>query len=167
MIRAGDTIPDVPVATMGPDGPETVQTGALFAGRKVALFAVPGAFTPTCSIAHLPGFRDSRDQLAALGIELVCCISVNDVFVMDAWAKQQNLSGEIMMLADGSAAFAEATGLLFDGKAYHMGLRSKRYAMLIEDGVVRVLNVEADGAFEVSSAEALMAAVATPVPAGA
>lgn len=167
MISIGDTIPDVVVANMGSDGPETVQTGALFAGKTVVLFAVPGAFTPTCSIAHLPGFRDNREKIGALGVDLVCCISVNDVFVMDAWAKQQNLDGEIMMLADGSAAFAKATGLLFDGDAYQMGLRSKRYAMLLDDGVVKVLNVEQDGAFEVSSAETLMAALQAVMPAGA
>lgn len=167
MISVGDRIPDVTVATMGADGPELVQTGELFAGKKVALFGVPGAFTPTCSIAHLPGYRDRYEDLKHLGIDLTCCISVNDAFVMAAWAKQQDVADEVKMLADGSGSFTTAAGLSFDGSAYQMGIRSQRYAMLVEDRMVTILAVEKEGAFEVSSAEALIAAIRASAPAEA
>lgn len=155
-IKVGDRIPNVSLKYMDKDGMQTVSTDELFKGKKVVLFALPGAFTPTCSAKHLPGFVSHFDQIKAKGVDTVACLSVNDAFVMDAWGKAQNAGGKILMLADGNADFSKAVGLTMDGTSYGMGLRSSRYAMVIQDGVVKALNVEAPGAFEVSSAEAVL-----------
>ena len=153
-IKIGDAIPDVTFTTMTESGPEPVSKD-FFTGRTVALFAVPGAFTPTCSAKHLPGYLDKTADLKAKGVDAIACISVNDVFVMGAWAKA-NDAGDVTMLADGNGAFAEAVGLTMDGSKFGMGTRSQRYSMLIEDGVVKKLNVEAPGEFKVSAADYLL-----------
>ena len=153
-IKIGDTIPDVTFTTMTESGPEPVGKD-FFAGKTVALFAVPGAFTPTCSAKHLPGYLDKTAELKAKGVDAVACTSVNDVFVMGAWAKA-NDADDVTMLADGNGAFAEAVGLTMDGSKFGMGTRSQRYSMLIEDGVVKQLNVEAPGEFKVSAADYLL-----------
>ena len=144
---------------MGDDGVETVNSAELFAGKKVALFALPGAFTPTCSASHLPGFVVNSDKLREKGVDLIACLSVNDAFVMDAWGKQHNADDCVMMLADGSAHFSKAVGLELDLDARGMGLRSQRYSMLIDDGVVEQLNVEGPGEFKVSDAESMLASL--------
>src|SRR5690606_22471587 len=131
-------------------------TDALFKGKRVVLFAVPGAFTPTCSARHLPGFVEKADQLKAKGIDTIACVSVNDAFVMDAWGKAHNCAGKVEMLADGNGDFTRALGLEMDATKVGLGQRSKRYSMLVEDGVVKQLNVEQPGAFEVSSAEYML-----------
>ncbi|MBB4153506.1 peroxiredoxin [Sphingomonas jinjuensis] len=154
-ISVGDRLPKATLVKVTPDGPDQINSEAFFAGRTVALFAVPGAFTPTCSAKHLPGFVEKQDELKAKGVDEIACVSVNDAFVMDAWAKASNAEG-ITMLADGNGDFAEALGLDMDGSKFGMGKRSKRYSMLVNDGVVEQLNVEAPGAFEVSSAEKLL-----------
>ena len=154
-ITVGDKLPSATLVKVTPDGPDQVSTDSFFAGRTVALFAVPGAFTPTCSAKHLPGFVEKRDALAAKGVNEIACISVNDPFVMAAWAKSANAEG-ITMLADGNGDFAEALGLTMDGSKFGMGKRSQRYAMLVENGVVKQLHVEAPGEFKVSSAEHLL-----------
>ena len=155
-IKVGDRIPNVTLKHMDKDGMQTVSTDDLFKGKKVVLFALPGAFTPTCSAKHLPGFVNHFDQIKAKGVDTVACLSVNDAFVRDAWGKQQNATDKVLMLADGNGDFSKAVGLTMDGTAYGMGLRASRYAMVIQDGVVKALNVEAPGAFEVSSAEAVL-----------
>jgi glutaredoxin/glutathione-dependent peroxiredoxin len=141
---------------MNKDGMQTASTDDLFKGKKAVLFGLPGAFTPTCSAKHLPGFVTNSDEIRKKGIEVIACLSVNDAFVMDAWGKQQNAGEKILMLADGNGEFAKATGLTMDGTGYGMGLRTSRWAMVVEDGKVKSLNVEAPGAFEVSSAESVM-----------
>jgi len=155
-IQVGDHIPAVDLQYMGEDGVETVNTSELFAGKKVALFALPGAFTPTCSASHLPGYVVHSDTLKGKGVDLIACLSVNDAFVMDAWGKQHNAEDQVMMLADGSAKFSKAVGLELDLDARGMGVRSQRYSMLINDGVVEQLNVEAAGEFKVSDAESML-----------
>lgn len=155
-IKIGDKIPSVKLKQMTKDGPKDVPTDELFKGRKVALFALPGAFTPTCSAKHLPGFVENAERIRAKGVHAIACLSVNDAFVMDAWGKQQSVGDKVLMLADGNADFTRAMGLEMDGSSYGMGLRSKRYSMLVEDGVVRQLNLEKPGAFEVSNAETLL-----------
>ena len=155
-IQVGDRIPAVDIQYMGKDGVETVNSEQLFNGKKVALFALPGAFTPTCSAAHLPGYVVQADALKEKGIDLIACLSVNDAFVMDAWGKQHNADDQVMMLADGSANFSQAVGLELDLTARGMGLRSQRYSMLIDDGVVKSLNVEAPGKFEISDAQTML-----------
>jgi len=155
-IKVGDRIPDVTLYVMSEEGPQTVKTGELFKGKKVALFALPGAFTPTCSAKHLPGFIERHAELKNKGIDLIACLSVNDAFVMGAWGKQHNVGDKVMMLADGSAEFTKAIGMEFDLSARGLGLRSQRYSMLIEDGVVKTLNLEKPGAFEVSDANTLL-----------
>ena len=150
-IQAGDRLPEIPLQRIR-DGVETVDTGALFQDRKVVLFAVPGAFTPTCSEKHLPGFVEHFDDFRRKGIE-VACMSVNDPFVMQAWGENQHVPSELMMLADGNAQFVRALGLEMDASAYGMGTRSKRFAIYAEDGVVRQVWVEAPGEFRVTSAE--------------
>lgn len=155
-IKVGDSIPNVSLKHMDKDGMQTVTTDELFKGKKVVLFALPGAFTPTCSAKHLPGFVTQAEAIKNKGIDAIACLSVNDAFVMDAWGKQQNAEGKVMMLADGNGDFSKAVGLTMDGTAYGMGLRACRYAMVIDNGVVKALNVEAPGAFEVSSAEAVL-----------
>ena len=154
-ITVGDKIPAATLTKVTSDGPDQITTNALFDGRTVALFAVPGAFTPTCSAKHLPGFVDKREELAAKGIDEIACISVNDPFVMGAWAKSADADG-ITMLADGNGDLAEAVGLVMDGSGFGMGKRGQRFSMVINDGVVEQLNVEAPGQFEVSSADHML-----------
>jgi len=139
--------------TMGADGPEPVTTDQLFSGKRVALFAVPGAFTPTCSAKHLPSFKQQADAFKAKGIDSIACTSVNDVFVMNAWGKDQGVDGEMTMLADGNGDFAKAIGLELDAKGFGMGSRSQRYAMVVDNGVVENIFVEQGGEFKVSSAD--------------
>ena len=155
-ISKGDRIPAATVNHMTGDGPKELSTADLFGGKKVVLFALPGAYTPTCSAAHLPGFVANADKLKAKGVDDIVCLSVNDAFVMDAWGKDQNAE-EIHMVADGSGDFTRAVGLELDLTARGMGVRSQRYAMIVDDGTVTELAVEAPGAFEVSSAEAMLA----------
>ena len=157
-IRKGDRIPSVDLTRMVDGRPQSINTTEYFAGRKVVLFSVPGAFTPTCSAYHLPGFVEHLEDFSARGIDAVACMAVNDVFVMDAWGKSAGAEG-IDMLADGNADFATALGLEKDSSAFGMGLRSQRFAMVAEDGVVTQLMVDAPGEFRVSSAEAVLAAL--------
>jgi peroxiredoxin len=152
-IQVGDHIPEATFMTPTADGQGPITTAELFSGKTVALFAVPGAFTPTCSAKHLPGFRDKAADLMAAGIDTIACTAVNDIFVMKAWAKDQGIAGEVVMLSDGNGAFAKALGLEFDGAKFGMGLRSQRYSMVVKDGVVTHLNVEEGGAFHVSAAD--------------
>jgi peroxiredoxin len=151
-IQAGDRIPDATLNTFRDGGVQPVTTKDLFDGRKVVLFAVPGAFTPTCSARHLPGYVDQLASFRERGID-VACVSVNDAFVMDAWRKSQDVPADITMLADGNGDFARALGLELDATKFGMGHRSKRFALYAEDGVVKQLHVEAPGEFKVSSAE--------------
>jgi peroxiredoxin len=155
-IKVGDRLPNATLIKVTENGPDAVQTNDYFAGRKVALFCVPGAFTPTCSARHLPSFLDKADELKAKGIDEIACTAVNDAFVMGAWAKQAGADGEVTMLADGNGAFAKALGLDADFDKFGMGTRSRRYSMIVDDGVVKQLNVEQPGAFEVSSAEFML-----------
>ncbi|KLV08953.1 peroxiredoxin [Photobacterium aquae] len=154
MIKQGDTLPNATLNQLTPDGMATHSTHELFANKKAILFAVPGAFTPTCSEAHLPGFVVLADQLKAKGVDLICCIAVNDAFVMDAWGDAQNAS-EIMMLADGDASFTKAIGLEMDTDKFG-GIRSQRYAMVLDNGTVTTLNIEKSGEFDVSKAETIL-----------
>ena len=158
-IKVGDKIPSVALKTMTKDGVQSVSSDELFKGKTVVLFALPGAFTPTCSAKHLPGFVQQADQIRKKGADTIACLSVNDAFVMDAWGKHQNVGDKVLMLADGNADFSKAVGLTMDGTGYGMGLRASRYAMVVENGIVKKLNVEAPGAFEVSSAEAILKAL--------
>ena len=155
-IQVGDKIPQATMKVMGEKGPQDMTTDDLFAGKKVVLFALPGAFTPTCSAAHLPGYVANADKIKAKGVDSVVCLSVNDAFVMSAWGADKNAE-ELIMLADGNGDFTSAVGLEMDGSAFGLGKRSQRYAMIAEDGVVIALNVEAPGAFEVSAADAILA----------
>lgn len=155
-IKPGDKIPSATLMTMGADGPEAVSTDAFFKGKTTALFAVPGAFTPTCSARHLPGFRDRAGALRDKGIDQIACVSVNDAFVMGAWAADQDINGEVVLLADGNGDFTRALGLEMDASKFGMGGRSQRYSMIVDDGVVTSLNVEEGGEFRVSSAEYLL-----------
>ena len=154
-ISKGDTLPDAKLVKATEAGPEQVQAKDFFAGRKVALFAVPGAFTPTCSAKHLPGYIEKADELRAKGVDEIACTSVNDPFVMDAWQKSAG-SPDITMLADGNGDFAQALGLTMDGSGFGLGERSQRYSMIVDDGKVVELNVEAPGDFSVSSAEHML-----------
>jgi peroxiredoxin len=154
-IKVGDKIPAANFMTFTADGPAPLSSADLTAGKTVALFALPGAYTPTCSAKHLPGFKEHAAELKAKGVDTIACLSVNDVFVMNAWGKSQD-AGDILMLADGNADFTKAVGLEFDGSKFGMGLRSQRYSMVIKDGVVTELNIEQPGAFEVSTAEHLL-----------
>ncbi len=156
-IKVGDQIPSMKLMMATPDGPKETTTDEIFKGKKVVLFAVPGAFTPTCSAKHLPGFVQNADALKGKGVDTVACISVNDAFVMGAWGKDQGTGDKVTMLADGAAAFAKAIGLELDLNARGMGMRSQRYALVAEDGKVTHLGVEAPGGFEVSKAEAILA----------
>ena len=152
----GDTIPDVEVRVLGEDNmPQPVQTGDFLGTGKVVLFAVPGAFTPGCSKVHLPGFIDGADDLAGKGVDKVACVSVNDAWVMDAWGAAAS-AGEIVMLADGNGAFTEAMGLTLDASGFGLGSRSKRYAAVIQDGVIQSLDVDEGGGVEVSSCSAVL-----------
>ncbi len=158
-IKVGETIPAMKLMQATAEGPKEISTDEIFKGKKVVLFAVPGAFTPTCSARHLPGFVQNSDALHAKGADTVACISVNDAFVMGAWGKDQGTDGKVLMLADGSAAFAKALGLELDLMGRGMGVRSQRYALIAEDGKVTHLAVEPPGGFEVSKAEAILAAL--------
>lgn len=156
-IKVGDRIPDATLYVMSEQGPQAVKTGDIFKGKKVALFALPGAFTPTCSAKHLPGYLDKHGELKAKGVDEIACLSVNDAFVMGAWGMQQNTGDKVTMLADGSGDFTKAIGMEFDLSARGLGVRSQRYSMLVEDGVVKTINLEKPGAFEVSDANTLLA----------
>ena len=158
-IKVGDKVPSAKLQIKTKDGVQTKTTDELFGGKKVVLFALPGAFTPTCSAKHLPGFVNNFQAIKAKGVDAIACLSVNDAFVMDAWGKDQNVEDKVMMLADGNADFTKAVGLTMDGSGYGMGTRSQRYAMVIDKGVITALNVEAPGAFEVSSAESILKAL--------
>ncbi len=164
MIKVGDKLPAgtlqefIEVEGGGCSlGPNAFDIDKLTTGKTIAVFALPGAFTPTCSAQHVPGFVQNADAFKAAGVDEIWCISVNDAFVMGAWGRDQKTAGKVRMMADGSAAFAQATGLTLDLTARGMGLRSQRYSMLVVDGQVRTLNVEAPGKFEVSNAETLLA----------
>lgn len=155
-IQAGDKLPEATFMEMGESGPGPVTTADVFGGKTVALFAVPGAFTPTCSAKHLPGFVEKAEELAGKGVDEIVCTSVNDVFVMGAWGESSGANGKVRMLADGNGAFAEALGLTMDGSGFGMGTRSQRYSMIVKDGVVAELNVEEGPSFEVSSADYML-----------
>jgi peroxiredoxin len=157
-IAPGEKLPDATFKVRTPEGLKDVTTKDLTAGKRVVLFAVPGAFTPTCHAKHLPSYLEHLDALKAKGIDTVACVSVNDAFVLDAWAKQAGVDDRILMLADGNATFTKAVGLDFDGSGFGLGTRSKRYAMLVEDGAVKALNVEeSPGVMEVSGADKILA----------
>jgi peroxiredoxin len=158
-IKVGDKIPSVTLQTKTADGIQSVSTDDFFKGKKVVLFAVPGAFTPTCSAKHLPGFVNNADKIKAKGVDEIACVSVNDAFVMDAWGAAQSAGGKVTMLADGSAKLAQALGLDLDLVEKGLGVRSQRYAMVVDDGKVSLLNVEEGGAFEKSSAETILASL--------
>lgn len=164
MIQVGDKIPAATLMEFSEVegngcsiGPNPVDTTKASAGKKIALFALPGAYTPTCSAKHVPGYLEKYDELKAAGVDEIWCVSVNDAFVMGAWARDQKTGNKVRMLADGSADFAKATGLTLDLSARGMGLRSNRYSMLVKDGVVKTLNIEGPGQFEVSDAATLLA----------
>jgi peroxiredoxin len=159
-IQVGDRLPSVTLIKATESGPDSVQSDEFFRGRTVALFSVPGAFTPTCSARHLPGFIEKLDELKGKGVDEVACTAVNDAFVMSAWAKSSGAEGKVTMLADGSGEFAKAVGLDADFSKFGMGTRGQRYAMLVEDGVVKQLHVEQPGEFKVSSAEHLLSQLA-------
>ena len=163
MLKVGDTLPTgklqefVEVEGNGCTvGPNTVEIEKATAGKTIAVFGLPGAFTPTCSAKHVPGYVEQADALKAAGVDEIWCVSVNDAFVMGAWGREQNTAGKVRMMADGSADFTQATGLTFDLTARGMGIRSQRYSMLVKDGVVKSLNIEAPGKFEVSDAKTLV-----------
>jgi len=155
-IKIGDKLPSVKLRHLTSEGPKEITTDELFGGKKAVLFALPGAFTPTCSAKHVPGFVQHFDDFAKHGVEVIACLSVNDAFVMGAWGKDQKADGKVVMLADGNAEFTKAVDLGFDASGFGLGYRSQRYAMVLEDGVVKVLNVEKPGSFEVSKAEAIL-----------
>ena len=155
-IKVGDKVPSATLREMTSDGPKPVSTDDLFSGKKVALFALPGAFTPTCSAKHVPGFVQNSAALKEKGIDTIACVSVNDAFVMGAWSKDQGAGDKVRMLADGNGEFTRAVGLVMDGSKFGMGERSQRYSMVVDNGVVKSLNVEQPGAFEVSSAEHML-----------
>jgi len=156
-IKVGDKLPSVTLTQATADGPKPVSSDDFFAGKTVALFAVPGAFTPTCSARHLPGFVDKAEDIKGKGVDTIACLSVNDAFVMKAWGEAQSVGEDIVMLADGSGDFTKAVGLEMDARKFGMGERSQRYSMIVENGVVKSLNVEEPGEFKVSSADYLMA----------
>ena len=155
-IQVGDRIPSATLLKATAEGPQPVDTDSFFAGRKVALFSVPGAFTPTCSARHLPGFVEKADDLKSKGVDEIVCVAVNDAFVLQAWAQQSGAEGKVTMLSDGNGEFSKALGLTMDATKFGMGQRGQRWSAIVEDGVVRELNVEEPGAFSVSSAEFLL-----------
>ncbi|MDF7776535.1 peroxiredoxin [Sphingomonas sp. AOB5] len=155
-ISVGDRVPNTNFVKVTADGPEPVESDAFFAGRKVALFSVPGAFTPTCSAKHLPGFVEKADELKAKGIDEIACTAANDAFVMGAWGKSSGVDGKVTMLADGNGAFPKAVGLDADFSKFGMGTRGQRFSMVVNDGVVEQLNVEGPGEFKVSSADYML-----------
>jgi peroxiredoxin len=156
-IKVGDRLPSVTLTQATAEGPKPVSSDEFFKGKRVALFAVPGAFTPTCSAKHLPGFKQLAGDIKGKGVDEIACVSVNDAFVMRAWAEDQAVGEDITMLADGGGAFAKAIGLEMDASKFGMGTRSQRYSMIVDDGVVKELNVEAPGEFKVSAADYLLA----------
>jgi len=158
-IQVGDKVPEATLKCASSDGISDMTTSDLFSGKKVVLFAVPGAFTPTCSAQHLPGYVAKAAEIKAKGVDTVACVSVNDAFVMGAWGKDRGVGDDVMMLADGSGDFARAIGLDFDGSKFGMGVRLQRFAAIVEDGVVTALNVEAPMKFEVSDADTILAAL--------
>jgi len=155
-IKVGDKLPEATFKVMKEGKPADLTVAELTAGKKVALFAVPGAFTPTCSARHLPGYKEKAAEFRAKGVDAIACVAVNDVFVMNAWGKDQQVGEDVIMLADGNGAFAKAIGLVLDGSGFGMGSRSQRYSMIVEDGVVKQLNVEAPGEFKVSAADYML-----------
>jgi len=156
-VQVGDKLPDITLRTPGPDGPKPVKTGEYFKGRKVVLFAVPGAFTGTCTKQHLPSFLENAEQFKAKGVAEVACVAVNDPFVMDAWGKSLGTGGRVTLLSDGNGEFTKAIGMAFDGSGHGLGTRSRRYAMLVQDGIVKTLQVEDNpGQCTVSSAAAIL-----------
>jgi peroxiredoxin len=155
-IKVGDRLPEATFRVMKDGKPADLTSAELTRGKKVALFAVPGAFTPTCSAKHLPSYKEKAAELRKKGVDTIACVAVNDVFVMNAWGKDQQVGDDIVMLSDGNGAFAKAIGLDMDGSGFGMGLRSKRYSMIVEDGVVKQLNVEAPGEFTVSAADYML-----------
>ena len=155
-IQVGDKIPACTMKVMGAEGPQDITTDDIFSGKKVIMFAVPGAFTPGCSMTHLPGYVVNADKIKAAGVDSIVCMSVNDAFVMGAWGEAQNAE-EIMMLADGNGEFTSALGLELDGTGFGLGHRSQRFAMIVDDGTVTHLNVEPGAGVDVSSAETMMA----------
>ena len=157
-VQVGDQIPEGALKVMGEKGPQDVSTSDMFGGKKVVLFAVPGAFTPTCSAAHLPGFVANADKIKAKGVDEIVCMAVNDAFVMDAWGKAQNAE-ELTMAADGSGVLTAALGLEMDASSFGMGVRSQRFALIAEDGKITTLNVEAPGQLDVSTAETILSAL--------
>lgn len=156
-IEAGSGMPSGSFSVMRESGPADLSTGELFGGKKVVLFSVPGAFTPTCSLKHLPGFFELADTLRAKGVDTIACMAVNDVFVMHAWGKDQGVGDAVLMLADGNADYTRALGFEIDSSAWGMGIRGKRFAIIVDDGVATTVAVEEPGQFEVSSAEAILA----------
>ena len=152
-ISVGDSAPEGGFTVMNADGPGALKSSDLFGGKKVVLFSVPGAFTPTCSMDHLPGFVEKADAIKAKGVDTIACLAVNDVFVMDAWGKSAGAEGKVEMLADGNAEYTKALGLELDASGFGMGTRGQRFAMIVDDGVVSGLFVEEGGAFKVSSAD--------------
>jgi peroxiredoxin len=155
-IKVGDKVPAVNFRVLTAEGPKELTSDELFKGKKVAFFAVPGAFTPTCSQRHVPGYVDKAAALKAKGVDTIACVSVNDAFVMGAWGKDQKAEGKVMMLADGNGDFARAIDLELDATRNGLGKRSQRYSMLVDDGVVKALHVEAAGKFEVSDADTML-----------
>ena len=155
-IQVGDRLPSATLTTMTAEGPKPLTTSELCEGKKVVLFAVPGAFTPTCSVQHLPGYVDNAQSLKDKGVDAVACVSVNDPFVMGAWGKDREVGEDLMMLSDGNGDFTAAIGLEMDGSGFGLGTRSQRYAMIIDDGVVSTLNVESGPGLDVSSAETIL-----------
>jgi peroxiredoxin len=158
-IQEGERIPAATVKHKTAEGIEDISTDELFSGKKVVLFALPGAFTPTCSAKHLPGFVGRADEIKSKGVDTIACLSVNDAFVMEAWGRDQNVGDKVLMLADGNGDFSKALGLDLDASGFGMGLRSQRYAMIVDDGVVQKLAIDPPGTFEGSSAEAVLAAL--------
>ncbi|HMB74511.1 MAG TPA: peroxiredoxin [Gammaproteobacteria bacterium] len=155
-IAVGDSMPAGEFGVMGADGPEKISTDALFSGKKVVLFSVPGAFTPTCSAKHLPGYVEQAAALQAKGVDTIACLAVNDVFVMGAWGQSANVGDDVVMLADGNATYTKALGLDFDGSGFGLGTRGQRFAMIVDDGVVKALSIEPPGQFGISSAESIL-----------
>lgn len=155
-IKAGDRMPEGSFGIMTPQGPGSISTADLFAGKKVVLFSVPGAFTPTCSQSHLPGYINTASELKAKGVDTIACMAVNDVFVMDAWGRERGADGKVTMLADGNGDYTRKLGLELDASGFGMGKRSQRFSMVVEDGVVTQLNVEAPKEFRVSTAECVL-----------
>ena len=158
-IQVGDKVPSVTLYEMGEDGPVAVTTDEFFAGRKIALFALPGAFTPTCSAQHVPGFVNNADEIKGKGVDAIACLATNDAFVMGAWGKEQSVGDKVQMLSDGSGDFTRAAGFEFDLSERGLGVRSRRYAMIVEDGTITTLNMEDGGGLTISSAESILEAL--------